>query len=229
MNNTLVTFTGVDERTDMGRLIELQKKYPQAEFGFLMSRNRMGNDNRYPSMEFFGEIPHENCLNLALHLCGGLAGDTFMHGVDEAARLCFGSWGTFKRVQLNGLPEKIGDWKGDVFCGNREFIIQQDPNAELIIDKNIRNVYKGKISVLFDASGGRGVPCNFIPRSLGEDIRVGYAGGINPENVLKKWKDIKDGGVNTDFWIDMESGVRTDDWFDLDKVEDVLKQMFPLQ
>ena len=72
---------------------------------------------------------------------------------------------------------------------------------------------------------------------FGQDLRthereikqkIGYAGGISPDNVADKltylFENVRDG----EFWIDMESGVRTDDWFDLDKVRRVLEICQPI-
>jgi phosphoribosylanthranilate isomerase len=74
--------------------------------------------------------------------------------------------------------------------------------------------------MLLDASGGRGIDTPI--EILKTNIKVGYAGGINPDNVADKLSFLLE-HVNTgEFWIDMESGVRTDDWFDLDKVVKVL-------
>lgn len=39
MKLTKVTFTGVDEKTDLDHLQEIGKKYPYVEFGVLMSYN----------------------------------------------------------------------------------------------------------------------------------------------------------------------------------------------
>ena len=54
------------------------------------------------------------------------------------------------------------------------------------------------------------------------DVRMGYAGGIGPDNVVDVLRDI---GPVRPTWIDMESGVRTGDKFDLAKVRRVLEQV----
>ena len=53
-------------------------------------------------------------------------------------------------------------------------------------------------------------------------LKVGYAGGLNPENVGEKLEYLME-NVEGEFWIDMESGVRTDDRFDIDKCVSVLQ------
>lgn len=79
------------------------------------------------------------------------------------------------------------------------------------------------VQMLFDRSGGTGKVPDTWPRHPGGGVQVGYAGGINPDNVL----DVIDAiGPDGPYWIDMESGVRTDDWFDLDKCEAVLQAVY---
>ena len=77
------------------------------------------------------------------------------------------------------------------------------------------------ITTLLDASGGRGVDTGIEVLKLPH--KIGYAGGITPENVEEKLTFLMESDDVDSFWIDMETGVRTDDWFDLDKVENVLK------
>ena len=78
------------------------------------------------------------------------------------------------------------------------------------------------MSVLLDASGGRGIDTTIKPL-FRHGLKVGYAGGINPDNVGDKlYQLLRD--TKEDFWIDMESGVRTNDKFDLNKVYKVLKE-----
>jgi hypothetical protein len=42
-----ITFTGIDGKTDLDALWELQKQYPIAEFGVLVAKNWRENGNRY--------------------------------------------------------------------------------------------------------------------------------------------------------------------------------------
>ena len=80
--------------------------------------------------------------------------------------------------------------------------------------------------MLLDASGGRGIdtPIDVFPTSR----KIGYAGGLNPENIADKLSFLMENVKIGRFWIDMESGVRTNDWFDLDKVVRVLEICQPI-
>lgn len=85
---------------------------------------------------------------------------------------------------------------------------------------------------LIDASGGTGRWDQTRWQPPHEALRrVGYAGGIGPDNVVAAlstvWSVVNAhdcAAQNGKVWIDMETGVRTDNRFDLNKVESVLAQ-----
>jgi hypothetical protein len=99
--------------------------------------------------------------------------------------------------------------------------------------------YKDLISyVLIDPSGGRGTSldvklANEIYLELNEkcpNLRVGFAGNFNGENVASRTKDIIQNIGRNDFCIDSESGLRDkissaygDDLLNIQKVSDYLK------
>ena len=89
-------------------------------------------------------------------------------------------------------------------------------------DHEAQSLGSASASLLFDPSGGRGIePFRWPSTPLG--VRMGFAGGINPHNVLGVLDDI---GLRPDpFWIDMESGVRSGrDFFDLGLCREVLRR-----
>lgn len=232
-NKTIVTFTGIDTRTDFRRLIRLQERYPLAEFGVLLSASRAGKENRYPEKEFFKEFLYHSGLNLALHVCGNLARNALQTDFKSIVDAIGIPIMQFRRIQLNGLSEMDGFQPVRALAPGRteEIIIQQNPDRPLLTGNEIL-VCNTRVSYLYDGSGGLGKETPFRPlvvkRYDEHETRVGYAGGINPDNVIDKWHEAKQATMRSGLWIDMESGVRTDDWFDLDKVEAVLKKMFPL-
>ena len=79
--------------------------------------------------------------------------------------------------------------------------------------------------MLLDASGGEGIETSLVAFA---GKKIGYAGGINADNVADKLTFLMENEQVGDFWIDMESGVRTDDWFDTDKVRRVLEICEPI-
>ncbi len=225
MNNLKhITFTGIDENTDISRLVEIQKKYPIAEFGMLASAKWKENGNRYPDPEITSYALSGKKLNLSLHLCGKLAHQVAWGDWDEVCDLLHYNHFIFNRVQLN--ISKRDDNPSYCHCPTyppdvkQEIIIQSCGSDKIGLFEETYKQYGNMVSTLLDPSGGQGKDSMWDVVNKG--YKVGYAGGITPENVGDKL-DYLLSNVEGDFWIDMESGVRTDDWFDLDKVEKVLE------
>ena len=73
-----VTFTGVDEKTDLSHAVELAKQFPFVEYGVLLSASGAGKKPRYPSIPYIEKILsffRMNEVPTALHVCGGLSRD----------------------------------------------------------------------------------------------------------------------------------------------------------
>lgn len=221
---THITFTGVDEWTDIDRLVSIQQRYPKAEFGVLLSKHWDENGNRYPSPEFIERL-RDRGLRLSGHLCGSLARDVLtLGGFHNVAKPFASLLDIFQRVQLNvsgckdAMPNYIIPGPLD------EIIIQQGDDSRLFEQCYINN---GEfIAILLDKSGGLGIDTPIGFPLYAYRVHVGFAGGINPDNVIDKMKMITTSSLVGKFWIDMESGVRTDDRFDLAKVEDVCKKVY---
>lgn len=222
---TQVTFTGIDARTDIGRLVDIQNRHPYVEFGLLVAKSRQGKENRYPDLNILHDLKQVR-LNLACHVCGSLARNIIHNGTRENFwRNSFldlddfldGNLYLFNRVQMNISGMK--DFPEEVFLNVpltvRELIIQQSPSAPETFYRIHSNA---NMSILYDGSGGQGIETTFkLKRIL---AKTGYAGGLKPENIAEKVRPLLGRKLH---WIDMESGIRTDDWFDLDKVEAVLE------
>ena len=130
-------------------------------------------------------------------------------------------FGLFQRCQVNISMEQPNDQTQYMRppIDLSELIIQQKSAGAMNIFNAIKN--RTKMSVLLDASGGRGIDTPVKPLNI-PGLKVGYAGGLNPENVGEKLEYLME-NVEGEFWIDMESGVRTDDRFDIDKCVSVLQ------
>ena len=222
-----ITFTGIDSKTDLGALWELQHQYPIAEFGVLVAKNWRENGNRYFNPSYLMAL--DRGLNLSAHLCGSIAraavrGD--MEPLREWTRSDF--YTLFNRCQLNIATSADNPscfaYEGDITDYFEEVILQQKSVEDCPLW--IGSPASDHVTVLFDASGGQGIdtPIEVMPVIH----KVGYAGGISPENVAEKLTYLLQNPDVGDFWIDMESGVRTDDWFDVDKVRKVLEICQPI-
>ena len=222
---THITFTGIDEFTDIDRLVSIQQRYPKAEFGVLMSKHWDEYTYRYPNPEFINAL-RDRGLRLSGHLCGSLARDVFacMGGFCNVEKQFSSLLDIFQRVQLNvsGLTEYNST---EIIPGPlQEIIIQQGDDRRLFEQCYVNN---GEfIALLLDKSGGSGVDTPIVIPQYAFRIHVGFAGGITPDNVIDKMNTITASSNVGKFWIDMESGVRTDDRFDLDKVEDVCEKVY---
>lgn len=216
-----ITFTGIDTQTDISRLEKIQERWPLAEFGVLTSYNWYENGRRYLNPQFFSRFWGSR-LNLSLHICGSAAHDAACGLWNRINKHTIQCLPLFKRVQIN-VATRSDNPRRVASTPNRstELIIQQrDRNNTGLYN---RSVWLDGVSMLLDASGGRGIDTPIDP--LPGVRKVGYAGGITPENVADKlaylMANCEYPGYG-EYWIDMESGVRTDEWFDLDKVEQVL-------
>lgn len=222
-----ITFTGVDQWTDIRKLKSISVVFPKVEFGVLMSQNWNEDTPRFCPPDFLVNLEGLG-LNLSLHLCGELARQAIRNNFQPAIEMCQGYFGIFKRCQLNIAsydtnPETL---ELDVPDSLDEVIIQQKGVSGM---KLFSTAYPNpKISVLLDASGGRGIEGAFnVPKDY-KEAKIGYAGGLNADNVVRKLETLILRDVTHDFWIDMESSVRTDDRFDIQKVIDILKLIRPL-
>lgn len=222
-----ITFTGIDERTDFDMLCAIQKKHPLVEWGVLASYNWKENGFRYPRPGFLDWYRGKG-LNLSLHCCGRVAHYGALGGWDRInEELLHGNLDLFQRAQLNVANREFNPPYVSCRLGPlSEVIIQQRSVEDMSLYKATVEKNSDKhhnFSVLLDASGGRGIDTPiYIPTGL-EGVKIGFAGGINPDNVKEKLQYILKQPNVGDFWIDMESGVRTDDWFDIGKVLDVLR------
>lgn len=223
-----ITFTGIDAKTDIQDLIDIQHEFPIAEFGVLTSYHWNENGNRYLNPAFLRILYAGNGeLNLALHICGSAAHDAAVGDWDKIDRHLFYKLSLFKRIQLNVANRTDNPWH--VWAppySYQELIVQQHDAENITLYTETRNYNYSEVSVLLDASGGQGIDTPI--RILKTHGKVGYAGGINPDNVADKLTYLFENVHDGEFWIDMESGVRTDDWFDTAKVRRVLEICEPI-
>lgn len=211
----LITFTGVDERTNIQAIHEISKEFGyKVEFGILFSESKQGKAPRYPSVEFLDSLRHSDfgSSGFAAHLCGNHT-QNIMAGKLPKTPIGLHN---FDRIQVNHSkpdPDQIA-----AFAAQHQGcdVIAQWRNPEEFEPEEC-------FSWLYDPSGGRGDQPTQWPKHPGPEHLVGYAGGINPDNVCNVIAAID---CDYGYWIDMETGVRTDDWFDLEKVYAVCNQVF---
>ena len=215
-----ITFTGIGVETDLKVLKEIQDEYPLVEWGVLLSKNWQENGPRFFAPSQLNTLRWQG-LNLSCHLCGSAARAVVSENWEPAFEVTRGMFGLFQRCQVNISMEHPNDQTQYMRppIDLNELIIQQKSAGAMNIFNTIKN--RTKMSVLLDASGGRGIDTPVKPLNI-PGLKVGYAGGLNPDNVGEKLEYLLE-NVEGEFWIDMESGVRTDDRFDIDKCVSVLQ------
>ena len=222
MNIKYVTFTGVDNWTDLDELERIQQQYPYAEFGVLASYHWSENGPRFPEPSVFDNLKGRK-LNLSLHLCGSLAIKCVQQDFEPAIALLGDNFNLFKRVQLNmhlnqATPEQLAAL---TLKGSLEQIIVQMHQPDLCRTFLAAGHHSQNLCYLLDASGGAGIdtPIDIVSQP---GIEVGYAGGMGVSNVWSKLKTLLQHESGSVFWIDMETKVRTHEILDLELVKQVL-------
>lgn len=219
-----ITFTGIDHLTDLDALEQIQQRYPFVEWGVLLSHDWKANGNRYFNPQYLPVFKFRH-LRLSAHLCGRLAYYAAINSWQQVYNVTGPFFDVFRRCQLNVANLKYPIERCDVKVPYTldEVIIQQRSASDC--DFFLSGEKNEQVTVLLDASGGQGIdtPIEVLPFD-GKTSKVGYAGGINADNVGEKLQYLLENDSVGDFWIDMESGVRTDDWFNLNKVHDVLEE-----
>lgn len=200
-----ITFTGIDDRTDLKRADDLARTFP-IEWGVLFSSTN--RDARYPCTQAVREILSITGRKAA-HLCGRIARELGHTPIPVDIPIAL-----FDRAQVNGT-----------FSDNHAYYHLHNSFAIEVVRqvRGERFERECPFSQLFDKSGGEGVRPESVPELPGEHMFVGYAGGMGPDSVRDYLRKIQGDGR---FWIDMESNVRTNGWLDLDKVERVCELEF---
>lgn len=218
MKPLFLTFTGIDERTDLARVVELSMRFP-LEWGVLVSPSKQGTP-RYPPDSCIARIVEGTPgVRLAMHLCGGDARDVIAHGRSRHDAILRSG---FVRAQVNTAdptvdPAAIARWAER----NRIRAILQSRGEGF--PPSIHTDW------LFDTSGGRGqLPATWPAPASDDDRLVGFAGGLSPHNIASAVESIGSTmPASSRYWLDMESRIRdSSDWLDLDLCEAVCRAVF---
>lgn len=230
LNN--VTLSGVDEFVDFSDLDHLSRMYPFVEWGILIKKSTYSIENRllggsaieskkfkrYPKIEWIDSFveqitmtnPH---VRLSYHICGIEAIDDFIISPDGLLGLFTG------RVQIN-IGHDLNSYMALLLNG----LLNQTKRRNIIIQvSDVTNpavsLLDARHTVLFDPSRGTGKPIDLseIPVELVRKFAyVGFAGGINPHNIVDIAKEIEsrysiDKPDSKLYYLDMESGIRNND------------------
>jgi len=191
-----ITGTGLDEQTDIDDMVRWNLL--DFEMAFLYSERHAGEAKRYPPWEFIVEQA-KKIPRAALHICGKPAQRKLLAGELDVS--------SFQRIQVNGAV-KVPDVKE--LCKlypDKTIILQyQGPGDDFFLTYEHDN-----LALLVDASGGNGILPDGWPL-LETDHPVGFAGGLNPDNMEEQVRMIRS-VAREGWWVDLESGLRDEEWF----------------
>ena len=228
MKIKMCTLTGVDETTNLNRLVNLSESFEFAEWGILYSPARQGTPGRYMSVasieRTLESLPRH--IKIALHICGRGVPD-LVQAEPIVSRLVDLIAQREGRIQLNFNAKRTPAEIRDI----ARCVAQLSP-TRVITQYNTNNAYvwsqinQSNHQVLFDASGGNGIQCENWPTPL--PLECGYAGGLGPGTIKTNLDAIAKVAQDREIWIDMEGKIRVDhdgvDVFCLDRCEQVLRE-----
>eukprot|EP01051_Picozoa_sp_SAG22_P001200 SAG22_NODE_45_length_24718_cov_12.462448_3_plen_381_part_00 len=245
------------------------------EWGVLIKPGSEG-EPRIPAMPWVERLaavaaaaPPGKRLRLAAHLCGTAADELLQGPEPQLGRVQALAALGFDRVQLNptaingSKPPPAGAWSRLVAVAAAlpavEFILQANEETAPLWEGLIGQLVElpatatatgaataGRVSVLYDASMGRGQRDGRKPQPPHPLVPCGFAGGLGPDNLRPALLGLAaaNGPREPACWVDMESGVRRwrpdggggggggggsdDAGFDLGKVETCLLELAAL-
>lgn len=245
MQQLKLTITGADDTDSLLWLSDLSTCFPLLEWAVLYFPAKEGSP-RYPTQAWrtdlhkLRSIRHPQ-MRLAMHLC---ANSTYRDILEDVVSVeLIQELALYDRVQVNINA------RGRVFstqelvrvytylqAHTRHLILQYHLDSQQAIQEYLEaNPYlisAGKVSVLLDASGGRGIEPDYWPAPLevnGSRVLTGYAGGLGPDNIRQVAKRIAafPDAANS-VWLDMESNVRDNqNRLSVDAVGNVLDILYP--
>lgn len=234
MNLRYITCSDPREFNDIHDIVALAHTSPRAEIAVQAHPSKMSSG--MPRNEWFRELlqyvqqDHID-INLAMHVnrewCDEICRtgkiptelkDFFGLSNDVNKKPLIKRWqlniphDTARNVNIKALAQLIE------CASKRDFIIQYGGHtkhiaAQLFCCNNIR------FSLLYDASGGRGISPDCWQKPVFPCVPQGYSGGLSPENVENNLSEIArvQKWPRDDIWIDAEGKLKTDDKFDINR------------
>lgn len=221
------------EYNEIDDIIDLGKRYPMAEFAIQAHPSKFSA--HMPRYVWFDTLLHAASvgnMNLAMHI-----------NAEWRTALCHGKipyeikrmWdlkrtdntSVIGRVQININGGKdsfrfYADRVADIIRAypGIKFIFQYTPRQHARIER--LNAEKVPFDLLFDASGGRGISPEKWDAPILPKHRMGYSGGLSPENVAENLNKINlVVPANYKTWIDAEGKLKDPDTkqFDIVRAE----------
>lgn len=242
-----ITFTGIDNSTDVETLVDLSRKYPHIEWGIMFSSHFQGVA-RNPSYDWIAQLAvaahYEPTLHLSAHLTGGFVRQYLKMpdacNVMDNLDLLFAP---FQRIQINhrytqyspeAIPHIIANIRERIQNTSKTVITLENTRNQAITQALTREPLPNH-ALLYDAAlgcyGWNGFhECDTEPiRSPHPAVPTGYACGITADTLLDALIRIET-NVPKHYatWVDIRRGFTTDgDGIDCDKIERIMNAIDP--
>ena len=250
MNLRYITCSDPREFNDIHDIVKLAQISPRVEIAVQAHPSKMSYG--MPRNEWFREllqyvIQDKHNINLAIHVNREWCDEICRTGKIPTELKDFfdlryrdTNWPVIQRWQLNIPQETAMNTKArrleKLFKEkeNYNFIVQYNGHTDQIVNDLFKRP-SARFSVLYDASGGRGISPTKWRAPLFSYVPQGYSGGMSPENVIENLDKIshvakrpgahydKQNNVvcelidRDDIWIDAEGKLKTDDKFDINR------------
>jgi len=202
-----LTITGADNQTPIEKMVSLSEVFPILEWGILLSKKSLGKIS-YPDLEWLNQLSlASSSINISGHICG-----IWLHEILQGRFPRELIPQRFNRIQINlarYIPQvRIQNLKKSL-PHDISYILQVGEYYQQGISLARDLIFASyQVAVLYDVSGGSGIsPADW--KIFPEDIPVGYAGGLGPDNLMPELKKLESIVGNRSIWIDMQAGIRT--------------------
>lgn len=220
MNLEKITCSDMREYNEIDDIIDLGKRYPMAEFAIQAHPSKFSA--YMPRYIWFDTLMHAarvNNINLAMHVNSEWRTEICRGNVPYEIRRMW------EMKRDNGTPI-IGRVQVNINGGQNDFrfysdrvadIIRAFPDTEFIFQytpkqrRRITRLNQENVpfSILFDASGGRGISPDKWRAPIMSNHKMGYSGGMGPDNVCDNLTNInKVVPQNREIWIDAEGKLK---------------------
>ena len=221
MHLKYITLSDPRDHNTFDELFDLWNIDPRVEIAVQMHNGNVSPDTtRYnwikQTIDKLYIMRHE--FNLAMHINKDWCDDICNGKIPTALKPFFdaSSYYTYRplvqRIQLN-MPQNTAEnfnpqkLKNVIDAYNdKEFIIQYKQSTINAVEQLHKT--GAKFSLLFDESGGNSKqPKSWQAPIYPDKHPMGYAGGLNPENIQDNLNKIKKVAGNNQIWTDVEGGI----------------------
>ena len=223
---THITFTGIDQFTDLDRLWDIHKIYPFAQFGVLTSVSFGRRGFEYPRPSIFKDLYYRQLherIPISLNVCGIMA-LSLATGKNEDLYEIVGApyLSAFDRLQLN--HDSAHELETPCFILENCQIPQ--PYGEDIVPMFNNVFYSTPCSFYDDSHILAGKDFVIKAKPWMKDRNVGFSGDISEHNINDVISKLESDPNLDRFWLNIETSLRTHDKFDLRKVERICQMVY---